>query len=111
MLEVRVRSQVSPISHLTFLTVLVGRELTGCTTARYLTVNHKYLYCLWAQLNLDQPVCRHEYEGVDGDVGRDVDDVLDCPAPGQTKGPEHQDVVTGRGRDTNLSYQGKCYQV
>ena len=55
----------------------------------------------WAQLNIEQPVCRHEYEGVDGDVGRDVDDVLDCPAPGQSEGPEHQDVVTGSGRHTD----------
>ena len=51
---------------------------------------------------MNPPVCSHEYEGVDGDVGRDVNDVLDCPAPGQTEGPEHQDVVTGRGRDTDL---------
>ena len=48
------------------------------------------------------PVPSHQYEGVDGDVGRDVDDVLDRPAPGQTEGPEHQDVVTGCGRDTDL---------
>ena len=47
------------------------------------------------------PVSSHEYEGEDGDVGRDVDEVLDCPAPGQTEGPEHQDVVTGRGGDTD----------
>ena len=38
MLEVRVSSQVRAISHLTFLTVLVGREVTGWTTARYLTI-------------------------------------------------------------------------
>ena len=48
------------------------------------------------------PVPRHQYQGEDGDVGRDVDDVLDRPAPGQTEGPEHEDVVTGRGRDTDL---------
>ena len=47
------------------------------------------------------PVPRHQYQGEDGDVGRDVDDVLDCPAPGQTEGPEHDDVVTRRGRDTD----------
>ena len=51
----------------------------------------------------DPPVCSHEYEGVDGDVSRDVDDILNCPTPGQTEGPEHQDVVTGRGRHTDLS--------
>ena len=51
------------------------------------------------------PVPRHEDQGVDGDVGRDVDDVLDRPAPGQTEGPEHEDVVTGRGRDTDQDEQ------
>ena len=51
----------------------------------------------------ESPVSSHEDEGVDGDVGGDVDDVLDCPAPGQTEGPEHQDVVTRRGRDTDLA--------
>ena len=50
-----------------------------------------------------EPVSSHEDEGVDGDVGGDVDDVLDCPAPGQTEGPEHQDVVTRCGRDTDLA--------
>ena len=50
----------------------------------------------------DLPVPGHEDQGKDGDVGRDVDDVLDCPAPGQPEGPEHEDVVTGRGRDTDL---------
>ena len=49
----------------------------------------------------DLPVPGHEDQGKDGDVGRDVDDVLDCPAPGQTEGPEHDDVVTRRGRDTD----------
>ena len=51
------------------------------------------------------PVPRHQYQGEDGDVGRDVDDVLDRPAPGQTEGPEHEDVVTGRGRDTDQDEQ------
>ena len=50
----------------------------------------------------DRPVSGHEDQGVDGDVGRDVDDVLDCPAPGQTEGPKHEYVVTGSGRDTDL---------
>ena len=54
------------------------------------------------QRKLTKPVPGHEDEGVDGDVCSDVYDVLDCPAPGQPEGPEHQDVVTGRGRDTNL---------
>ena len=30
----------------------------------------------------EPPVCCHEDQGVDGDIRRDVDDVLDCPAPG-----------------------------
>ena len=51
----------------------------------------------------EPPVCCHEDQGVDGDIRRDVDDVLDCPAPGQTEGPEHEDVVTRRGRDADLS--------
>ena len=51
----------------------------------------------------ESPVCSHEDEGVDGDVGGDVDDVLDGPAPGEPEGPEHEDVVTGSGRDTDLS--------
>ena len=55
------------------------------------------------------PVPCHEDEGVDGDVGSDVYDVLDCPAPGQAEGPEHQDVVTGRGRDTNLAGHFSCF--
>ena len=50
----------------------------------------------------DLPVPGHEDQGKDGDVGRDVDDVLDSPAPGQAEGPKHEDVVTGSGRDTNL---------
>ena len=49
----------------------------------------------------DLPVPGHEDQGKDGDVGRDVDDVLNCPAPSQTEGPEHDDVVTRRGRDTD----------
>ena len=48
------------------------------------------------------PVTSHQDEGVDGDVGRDVDDVLHCPAPGQSEGPELEDVVTGSGGDTHL---------
>ena len=43
------------------------------------------------------PVPCHEDEGVDGDVGGDVDDVLDGPAPGEAEGPVHEDVVTGGG--------------
>ena len=104
MLEMMVRSQVRTISQRTFLTVLVGREVTGWTTARYLTQSHSLSSTL-GTIKLDQPVSSHQYEGVDGDVGRDVDDVLDCPAPGQTEGPEHEDVVTGSGRYTDLSYQ------
>ena len=48
------------------------------------------------------PVPGHEDEGVDGDVGGDVDDVLDGPAPGEAEGPVH-DVVTGSGGDTDLA--------
>ena len=47
------------------------------------------------------PVPGHEDQGKNRDVGRDVDDVLDCPAPGQSEGPEHQDVVAGCGRHTD----------
>ena len=50
----------------------------------------------------DPPVPSHEDEGVDGDVGGDVDDVLDGPAPGEAEGPVH-DVVTGSGGDTDLA--------
>ena len=61
------------------------------------------------QRELTKPVPCHEDEGVDGDVCGDVYDVLDCPAPGQPEGPEHQDVVTGRGRDTNLAGHFSCF--
>ena len=46
------------------------------------------------------PVPGHEDEGVDGDVGGDVDDVLDGPAPGEAEGPVHEDVVTLRVKKT-----------
>ena len=61
------------------------------------------------QRELTKPVPGHEDEGVDGDVCGDVYDVLDCPAPSQAEGPEHQDVVTGRGRDTNLAGHFSCF--
>ena len=51
------------------------------------------------------PVCRHEDQGVDGDVGCDIDDVLHSAAPGETKWPVHQDVVTGGGGDTDQQEQ------
>ena len=105
MLEMMVRSQVRTISQRTFLTVLVGREVTGWTTARYLTLTTCPYYLQLRTIELNPPVSSHEYEGVDGDIGRDVDDVLDRPAPGQTEGPEHEDVVTGRGRDTDQDEQ------
>ena len=54
------------------------------------------------------PVPCHEDEGVDGDVCSDVYDVLDCPAPGQAEGPEHQDVVTRCGRHADLTRQEHC---
>ena len=54
------------------------------------------------------PVPGHEDEGVDGDVGGDVDDVLDGPAPGEAEGPEHEDVVTGCGWYADLNSQKNC---
>ena len=47
------------------------------------------------------PVPRHEDQGVDGDIGGDVDDVLDSPAPEDTKGPVHEDIVTGSEGDAH----------
>ena len=40
-----------------------------------------------------EPVTRHEHQGVDGDIGADIDDELDSPAPEETKGPVHKDIV------------------
>ena len=57
---------------------------------------------IFSQLINTPPITSHQDESIDGDVGRDVDDVLHCPAPGQTEGPEHEDVVTGSGWDTHL---------
>ena len=51
------------------------------------------------------PISCHEYQGVYGHIGRDIDDVLDSSAPGQTKRPEHEDVVTGRGGDADQDEQ------
>ena len=51
------------------------------------------------------PVCRHEDQGVDGDVGCDIDDVLHSAATGEAKWPVHQDVVTGGGGDTDQQEQ------
>ena len=48
-----------------------------------------------------EPVCRHHDQGVDGDVGGDVDDVLDCATPCETKWPVHENIVTGGGGDTD----------
>ena len=49
----------------------------------------------------EEPVTRHEHQGVDGDIGADIDDELGCPAPEETKGPVHEDIVTGGERDTH----------
>ena len=49
----------------------------------------------------NSPIPGHEDQGKNRDVGRDVDDILDCPAPGQSEGPIHEDVVTGSGRHTD----------
>ena len=48
-----------------------------------------------------ESVSSHEYEGVDGDIGAHVDDVLDAPAPEEAEGPVHEDVVTGGERDAH----------
>ena len=61
-----------------------------------------YLRC--DDINL-LPVSSHEDQGVDGDVGGDIDDVLDSPADGQTKGPVHEDIVAGGGGDTHQDEQ------
>ena len=53
----------------------------------------------------DPPVPSHEDEGVDGDIGGDIDDVLDSAAPGETEGPVHEDVVTGGGGDADQEEQ------
>ena len=53
----------------------------------------------------DPPVPSHEDEGVDGDIGGDIDDVLDSAAPGEAEGPVHQDVVTGGGGDADQEEQ------
>ena len=47
------------------------------------------------------PISSHQDQGVDGDVGGDVDDVLDCSAHGETKWPVHENIVTGGGGDTD----------
>ena len=51
------------------------------------------------------PVSSHKDQGVDGDISSDIDDVLDSPAPGQSKGPVHEDIVTGGGGDTDQDEQ------
>ena len=56
------------------------------------------------------PVPCHQYQGVYWHIGRHIDDVLDSPAPGQTKRPEHEDVVTGGGRDTHQDEQQVCHR-
>ena len=48
-----------------------------------------------------EPVPSHEHQGVDGDVGGDIDDELDSPTPEETKGPVHKDIVTGSKGDTH----------
>ena len=51
------------------------------------------------------PIRCHEDQGVDGDIGGDIDDVLHSAAPGEAKWPVHQDVVTGGGGDTDQQEQ------
>ena len=51
--------------------------------------------------NSKEPVPGHEHQGVDGDIGGDVDDELDSPAPEESKGPVHEDIVTGSEGDTH----------
>ena len=57
-----------------------------------------------------EPVCRHHDQGVDGDVGGDVDDVLNSATPGQTKGPVHENIVTGGGGDTDQDEEDICHR-
>ena len=51
------------------------------------------------------PISSHQDQGVYRHIGRDVDDVLDSSAPGETKRPEHEDVVAGSGGDTHQDEQ------
>ena len=51
------------------------------------------------------PVTSHEYQSVDGDISCHIDDILNSSAPGQTKWPVHQNVVTGSSGDTHQDEQ------
>ena len=51
------------------------------------------------------PISCHKHQSVYGHIGCDIDDVLDSPAEGQTKGPVHEDIVTGGGGDTDQDEQ------
>ena len=48
-----------------------------------------------------EPVPGHEDQCVDGDIGANVDDVLDSPAPEESKGPVHEYIVTGGERNAH----------
>ena len=56
------------------------------------------------------PISSHQDQGVDGDVGGDVDDVLDCSAHGETKWPVHENIVTGGGGDTDQDEEEICHR-
>ena len=51
------------------------------------------------------PIRCHEDQGIDGDIGGDIDDVLHSATPGEAEGPVHEDVVTGGGGDTHQQEQ------
>ena len=55
------------------------------------------------------PISSHQDQGVDGYVGGDVDDVLDCSAHGETKWPVHENIVTGGGGDTDQDEEEICH--
>ena len=65
----------------------------------------RILRCVTTLVSSTAPVSCHEDQGVDGDVGGDIDDVLHSAAPGEAEGPVHEDVVTGGGGHTHQQEQ------
>ena len=59
-------------------------------------------------LSIHLPVNCHQDQGVDGDIGGDVDDVLDSAAPEETKWPVHENIVTGSEGDAHKYEQKVC---
>ena len=51
------------------------------------------------------PVTSHQHQSVDGDIGCDINDVLDSATPKDAEWPVHEDIVTGSKRNTDENEQ------